>query len=41
MQIQIEIDLQCHSDFNDGVELPEDGAEETNFNFDDHEECVD
>jgi len=34
-------DLQCCSNFDDGVEVLEDGAEETNFNVDDRDECVD
>jgi hypothetical protein len=41
MQIQIEIDFQCCSNFDDGVEVPEDGAEETNFNVEGHDEFVD
>jgi hypothetical protein len=41
MQIQIQIDLQCCSNFNDGIEVLGEGAEETNFRVDDHDECVD
>jgi hypothetical protein len=41
MQIQIEIDFQCRSNFDDGVEVPEDGTEETNFNVEGHDEFVD
>jgi hypothetical protein len=41
MQIQIEIDLKCCSNFDDGVEVLEDGDEDTNFSVDDHDECVD
>jgi hypothetical protein len=41
MQIQIQIDLQFCSKFDDGFEVPADGAEKTNFSVDDHDECVD
>jgi hypothetical protein len=41
VQIQIEIDFQCCSNFDNGVEVPEDGVEETDFNVKGHDEFVD